>query len=156
MGHHNALEFLRVDFVYPTGSLFCDLSRHAVFRDAALTIGWSDEPHFSYLPPIWPVLLTVDFNSYSASRFLFLTITWHFTLESRYKEQLNEDPKDWQNMLAIKRFCYIEVPFNYCTVKPRSSMETAQYRHLIVTDSLLCPWGKKAFTFSTRLIRSPR
>ena len=38
MGHQNALEFLRVDFVYPTGSLFCDLSRHAVFRDA-LTIG---------------------------------------------------------------------------------------------------------------------
>ena len=34
MGHHNALEFLRVDFVYPTGSLFCDLSRHAVYKDA--------------------------------------------------------------------------------------------------------------------------
>ena len=123
MGHHKALELLRVDFVYPTGSLFCDLSRHAFFRDA-LMIGWSDEPHFSYLPPIWPVLLSVDFNSYSASRFLFLTITWHFTLESRYNEQLNEDPKDWQNMLAIERFCYIEVPFIYCTVKPRSSLET--------------------------------
>ena len=27
-------------------------------------------------------------------------------------------------MLAIKRFCYIEVPFIYCTVKPRSSLET--------------------------------
>ena len=38
MGHQNALEFLRVDFVYPTGLLLCDLSRHADFRDA-LTIG---------------------------------------------------------------------------------------------------------------------
>ena len=31
----------------------------------------------------------------------------------------------------------------------------ALYRHLIITDSLLCPWGKKALTFSqnsTRLI----
>ena len=27
-------------------------------------------------------------------------------------------------MLTIKRFCYIEVPFIYCTVKPRSSLET--------------------------------
>ena len=103
MGHHNALEFLSVDFVYPTGFLLCDLSRHADFRDA-LTIGWSDEPHFSYLPPIWPVLLRVDFNSYSTSRFLFLTITQQFTLESWCNEQLNEDPKDWQNMLTIKRF----------------------------------------------------
>ena len=127
MGHHNALEFLRVDFVYPTGFLLCDLSRHAVHKDA-VTIGWSDEPHFSYLPPIWPVLLRVDFNSYSASRFLFLTTTQHFTLESWCNEQLNEDPKDWQNMLAIKRFCYIEVPFIYCTVKPRSSLETRSIR----------------------------
>ena len=34
----------------------------------------------------------------------------------------------------------------------------ALYRHLIITDSLLCPWGKKALTFSpnsTRLIRTP-
>ena len=38
MGHQNALKFLRVDYVYPTGFLFCDLSRHAVFRDA-LKIG---------------------------------------------------------------------------------------------------------------------
>ena len=123
MGHQNALEVLRVDFFYPTGFLLCDLSRHAIFRDA-LTIGWSDEPHFSYLPPIWPVLLRVDFHSYSGSRFLILTTTQQFTLESRYNEQLNEDPKDWQNMLAIKRFCYIEVPFIYCTVKPLSSLET--------------------------------
>ena len=28
-----------------------------------------------------------------------------------------------------------------------------QYRHLIVTDSLLYPWGKKAFTFSVYLIQ---
>ena len=28
-----------------------------------------------------------------------------------------------------------------------------QYRHLIVTDSLLYPWGKKAFTFSLYLIQ---
>ena len=27
-------------------------------------------------------------------------------------------------MLAIKRFCYIEVAFIYCTVKSRSSLET--------------------------------
>ena len=125
MAHHNALEFLRVNFVYPTGFLLCDLSRHADFRDA-LTISWSDEPQFSYLPPIWPVLLRVDFNSYSGSRFLFLTITQQFTLESWCNEQLNEDPNDWQNMLTIKRGlnCYIEVPFIYCTVKARSSMET--------------------------------
>ena len=103
MGHQNALEVLRVDFFYPTGFLLCDLSRHAIFRDA-LTIGWSDEPHFSYLPPIWPVLLRVDFHSYSGSRFLILTTTQQFTLESRYNEQLSEDPKDWQNMLSIKRF----------------------------------------------------
>ena len=124
MGHQNALEFLRVDFVYLTGFLLCDLSRHADFRDA-LTISWSDEPQFSYLLPIWPVLLRVDFNSYSRSRFLFLTITQKFTLESWCNEQLNEDPNDWQNMLTIKRGlnCYIEVPFIYCTVKPRSSMK---------------------------------
>ena len=33
----------------------------------------------------------------------------------------------------------------------------ALYGHLIITDSLLCPWGKKALTFSlnsTRLIRT--
>ena len=58
-------------------------------------------------------------------------------------------------MLAIKRFCYIEVPFIHCTVKPRSSLEPAQYTHLIVTDSLLCPWGKKVLSFSSRLITSP-
>ena len=32
------------------------------------------------------------------------------------------------------------------------------YGHLIITDSLLCPWAKKALTFSlnsTRLIRTP-
>ena len=34
----------------------------------------------------------------------------------------------------------------------------AQYGHLIITDSLLYPWGKKALRFSvksTRLIRTP-
>ena len=34
----------------------------------------------------------------------------------------------------------------------------ALYRHLIITDSLHCPWGKKALTFSlnsNRLIRTP-
>ena len=35
-------------------------------------------------------------------------------------------------------------------------MKPAQYRHLIATDGLLCPWGKKALSFSTSLIRSPR
>ena len=33
----------------------------------------------------------------------------------------------------------------------------AYYGHLIITGSLLCPWGKKAFTFSldlTHLIRT--
>ena len=33
----------------------------------------------------------------------------------------------------------------------------AYYGHLIMTDSLLCPWGKKAVTFSldlTHLIRT--
>ena len=33
----------------------------------------------------------------------------------------------------------------------------ALYRHIIITDSLLCPWGKKALTFSlnsTRLTRT--
>ena len=39
--------------------------------------------------------------------------------------------------------------------------QTALYGHPLITDSLLCPWGKgskKAFTFSlnsTRLIRTP-
>ena len=34
----------------------------------------------------------------------------------------------------------------------------AQQGHLIITDSLLCPWGKKALKFSlnsTRFIRTP-
>ena len=36
---------------------------------------------------------------------------------------------------------------------------TPLYGHLIITNSLLCPWGEKALTFSlnsTRLIRTPR
>ena len=31
-------------------------------------------------------------------------------------------------MLAIERFCYIEVPFIYGTVKPRSRLETCSIR----------------------------
>ena len=131
----------------PLVSSFCDLSRHAVFRDA-LTIGSSDEPHLSYLPPIWPVPLRVDFNSYSASRFLFLTTTQDFTLESRYNEQLNENPKDWQNMLTIKRFCYIEVPFTYCTVKPRSSLETRSNTNISLLRTVcFVPKDRKPFIF---------
>ena len=37
--------------------------------------------------------------------------------------------------------------------------KTPLYKHLIIKDSLLCPWGKKALTFSlnsTPLIRTPR
>ena len=33
------------------------------------------------------------------------------------------------------------------------------FEHPVLTDSFLCPWGKKALTFSlnsTRLIRTPR
>ena len=44
------------------------------------------------------------------------------------------------------------------TVKPPLWIP-AYYGHLIITDSLLCPWGNKAPTFSlnsTRLIRTPR
>ena len=50
--------------------------------------------------------------------------------------------------------------FNYgiITVKPRfTDTRLLFYGHLIMTDSLLCPWGKKALTFSldlTHLIRT--
>ena len=148
MGHQNALEVLRVDFFYPTGFLLCDLSSHAIFRDA-LTIGWSDEPHFSYLPPIWPVLLRVDFHSYSGSRFLILTTTQQFTLESRYNEQLNEDPKDWQNMLAIKRFKWLYRGSFYLLYR----LTPFQYENPLNTDiSLLrtvcfVPGERKPFHF---------
>ena len=43
-------------------------------------------------------------------------------------------------------------PLHFLKIQP------AYYGHLIITDSLLCPWGKKALTFSlksTRLIRTP-
>ena len=36
-------------------------------------------------------------------------------------------------------------------IKLKAPPSAIQYRHLIVTDSLLYPWGKKAFTFSLYL-----
>ena len=41
------------------------------------------------------------------------------------------------------------------TVKARFT-DTRLIRHLIITDSLLCPWGGKVSLIETRLIRTPR
>ena len=54
----------------------------------------------------------------------------------------------------------VYVPFFHIrsTVKPRFGTP-AYYRHLTITDSLLCLWGKKTLTFSlnsTRLIQTIR
>ena len=51
----------------------------------------------------------------------------------------------------------LSVKIANCAVKLR--FISALYEHLIITDSLLYPWGKKALTFSlnlTRLIGTPR
>ena len=87
MGQQNALEFLRVDFVYLTCFIPCDLSRHAIFKEVLL---------------------------YRGSFYLL----------------------------------YSQTPL-------QSGNPLSHGRHLIVTDSLLCPWGKKALSFSTRLVRRP-
>ena len=52
-------------------------------------------------------------------------------------------------------------PYNQVilVVKLNAALQTpAYYRHLIITDVLLCPWGKKALKFSLnsiRFIRTP-
>ena len=50
----------------------------------------------------------------------------------------------------------LEVCVKLSTAKLNPALWTpAKYRHLIITDSSVCPWGKKAVTFSlnsTRLI----
>ena len=61
----------------------------------------------------------------------------------------------------FKHFYYRKCPpraryFIFCFKTGNNYGLTAYYGHLIITDSLLCPWGKKALTFSlnsTRLIR---
>ena len=61
-------------------------------------------------------------------------------------------------MLAIKRFCYIDVPFIYCTVKPRSSMETRSIQTSYCYAQFALSLGKESpFIFYplNKVIRSP-
>ena len=58
-------------------------------------------------------------------------------------------------MLTIKRFCYIEVPFIYCSVKPRSSLQTRLIQTSHCYGQFALSLGKESPFIFFRLIRSP-